>query len=288
MIAPMLNHNGTGQEPGPGIQAAAMTGRDYLSYSQVTTYQSCKLKFFYTYVEGRKPEAISAAMLLGSAIHKAIEEHFQTLLAAESPLTVEQMMTTYRRHWQEEVGDIPIQYPREDTEDTMASTAQRMLEQFVQSPLAKPTGKVLGLEESIRFRLSPDIPDILSRVDMLEHCGDELVITDFKTARSMWSQETAEEHADQLNLYGAAAEPMARELGAKVKLRFIVLTKAKTPKVEEFPITHDPDRIQRVSTVIQRVFQDMQTGVVYPNPSVMNCAGCPHQGKCKSWHRIEV
>lgn len=70
-----------------------------------------------------------------------------------------------------------------------------------------------------------------------------------------------------------------------MKLRFVILTKAKTSKVEAIEIKADPDQVQRSTTVIRRVFRAMQTGVVYPSPSPLTCNGCPFQRRCASWHR---
>jgi CRISPR/Cas system-associated exonuclease Cas4 (RecB family) len=115
--------------------------------------------------------------------------------------------------------------------------------------------------------------------------GGHLVVTDFKTTRSMWSDSTADDHADQLHLYGAAVESLAAELHLPVRLRFVLLTKAKTPKVESIEIDVDPSRVARSTRVFLNVFQAIQTGITYPSPSPMNCSGCPFLQRCDCWHK---
>ena len=124
-------------------------------------------------------------------------------------------------------------------------------------------------------RLRPEL--IADKREVLAAIGD--------SGRCLINALTAEEHAGQLILYGEAVKPMAQELGLTVRLQFLVITKAKTPKIELYPVPTDPDRVKRTQKVFERVFQDMQTGVVYPSPSVMNCSTCPFQQACAKWHR---
>jgi CRISPR/Cas system-associated exonuclease Cas4 (RecB family) len=109
-------------------------------------------------------------------------------------------------------------------------------------------------------------------------------VTDFKTTRSMWSRDTAQEHAEQLHLYAEAGKPIAEDLGLRVKLRFVILTKAKFPKVEALEIKIDPERVKRSRLIVRHVFQAMQSGLVFPSPSAMNCSGCPFKNRCGRWH----
>lgn len=50
MIAANWNQSGNGKlaPPAPGEVARSITGRDYLSWSQVSTFQSCSLRWWFT------------------------------------------------------------------------------------------------------------------------------------------------------------------------------------------------------------------------------------------------
>ena len=78
--------------------------------------------------------------------------------------------------------------------------------------------------------LIPGVPDLLARIDLLTTTSDALVITDFKTARSRWSQGQAENSSSQLLLYSELARRLMPD--REVRLRFLVLTKTKKPTVE--------------------------------------------------------
>ena len=48
----------------PGEIAKQLTGRDYLSYSAISTYQRCPLKYLFAYVIGAAPEFQSATQTI--------------------------------------------------------------------------------------------------------------------------------------------------------------------------------------------------------------------------------
>lgn len=270
----------------PNQEAELLTGRPYLSYSEIKTFQTCPLKWRFQYVDKARPEQLSSAMLLGSCVHAAVQAYFQAMLGADQLPTIHQLMETYRAHWKEESDGAPIQYGKSQDAQILEATARRMLEQFIASPYAQAQGEIIGIEESFKVHLAEDLPDLAGRVDMLTYHNGQLVITDFKTARSMWADETAEDNGEQLILYAQGCEPIARELSATIAIRFVVITKTKEPKIEAREVTVNPDRIERSKIIIRQVFKAMHHGVVYPNPSPMNCSGCSFQRRCAEWHKV--
>lgn len=262
-----------------------MTRRPHVTYSEIRAFQSCPLKWRYQYVDKAEPEQLSAAMLLGSGIHAAVELHFEAILAAAQRPTIDQMMESFRECWDSEKDRAPIQYSRGQDEETTAATARRMLEEFVGSSLAEPGGEIIGVEESFKVHLADDLPSLAGRVDMITHDREtnDLTITDFKTARSVWSQTNANEQSDQLILYAQGCRAIADELNANLKLRYVIVTKTKQPRVDAITVPFDTTRIDRSRAIIRRVFQAMQSGVTYPVPSPMNCTGCSFRGQCNKW-----
>jgi len=68
----------------PNQIAEALTGRNYTSFSAITTYQACPLRYFFRYVEGLPEETVGSSLVFGGAIHSALEAHFRELLAGNS------------------------------------------------------------------------------------------------------------------------------------------------------------------------------------------------------------
>src|SRR5205807_1349330 len=103
---------------------------------------------------------------------------------------------------------------------------------FLNSPLASPKGTILGIEEELRVVLDVDLPDVLAKVDLVTQREDGIHVVDFKTSRSRWTEQKAQESAEQLLLYRASVGRLSRHLDMPVKLHFAILTKHKPPLVQ--------------------------------------------------------
>lgn len=133
-----------------------------------------------------------------------------------------------------------------------------------ESPATESDNAVIGIEEELRGELIPGVPDLLARIDLLTTTSDTLVVTDFKTARSRWSQSQAENSADQLLLYSELARRMLPDM--EVRLRFLVLTKTKSPAVEAFDVDVSSQRVQRTVTAVEHTWRAIEAGHFYPAP----------------------
>jgi putative RecB family exonuclease len=253
--------------------------RDYISYSAIKTYQQCPLRYFFRYIAGIPETSISATLVFGSAVHRAIELHFQRLLEQGRPPTQEELLGAYRDGWDDH--SLPIRFGKDEQASSFDDLATRMLTAFTQSDLAQPNGRILGIEESLRGETIPGLPEVLGRVDLIWETKDELVITDWKTARSKYSQDQIDDSATQLLLYGELAQDFAP--GKQIRLQFGVLTKTKEVSVDAHSFLFDPVQLDRTKRVIERIWHAIQSEHFYPAPSLMNCPGCPYRDACKKW-----
>jgi putative RecB family exonuclease len=264
----------------PNEVAERLTGRDYLSYSQVSLYQRCSLQWHFRYALGLLEETVSSSLVFGGAIHRAAEFHFRELMAGNHAPDLDTLLYEYQSAWQDR--DLTaVQFGKDEDVDTLGGLAERVLTAFQKSPLAAPTGRILGVEEELRGTIAADCPDLLARIDLLVDDGDEVVITDLKTARSRWSAQQVEDNGEQLLLYSELVKEILP--GKPLRLEFAVITKAKSPSIETHSVTYDAAGIARTKRVIERTWRAMSAGHVYPSPSPMNCGGCPYRGPCREW-----
>ncbi len=182
------------------ITAAQPVVRDYLSYSAVRTFQSCPLKYRFRYVDGLEEDRVSANLMFGSAIHAAVEFYFTEQLGGAAQPELDSLLNVYDNSWNERPHDT-VEYGASDTSDSLHDLAERMLRAFLASELACPEGRIIGIEEEFRGELIPGLPDLLGYVDLLLETDDAIVIRDFKTSRSLWNPQQADEQSDQLLLY---------------------------------------------------------------------------------------
>jgi len=254
--------------------------RDYISYSAIKTYQDCPLKYFFRYIAGLPEETVSASLVFGSAIHRAIEHHFQELLAGNPPPELPALVEQYRAEWQERDPKL-VRFGKVDDQQSLDELAQRMLGAFQKSDLSRPKGTILAVEEELRGSVIPGIPDLLGRVDLIIVTTDALVVSDWKTSRARWSRDQAEDSAEQLLLYTELARDFAP--GKQLRIEFTVLTKTKEVTVEQHGLGVDPARVDRTKRVIERVWDAIQAQHFYPAPSITGCAGCPFHEPCRNW-----
>ena len=260
--------------------AKTLTGRDYVSWSAISTFRTCPLKYKFRYVDGLPEESVSSALVFGTGIHSAVEQHFQAILSGEERPDIDQLMFAYRSAWLPHDPDA-IQFGSTETRASLDALASKMLTAFLSSPAASVQGRVLGVEEEIRGMLVEGIPDLYGRVDLLTEDADSLVITDIKTSRGKWSQEQGEDSGEQLLLYTHLASEIAP--GKKVQTRFLVLTKTKEPVIEEHTREVEPVAVKRTLAGVERVWRAIESGVFYPAPSAMSCASCGYRAACRAW-----
>lgn len=252
----------------------------YLSYSRISLYQQCPLRFYFRYVAGLPERTISSSLVFGSAVHRAVEHHYNSLLAGEDPPCLDELLAEYDQAWQN-LDPETVQFGERDDIESLGKLAQRMLVAFQGSPLARPEGHIIGVEESLRGPIIPSCPDLLGRLDLLIETDNEIVVRDLKTARKRWSQEQVEDQSGQLLLYGELVKPLAP--AKQLRLQFAVLTKTKEPSIDLHEVTVNKQRIDRTKRIVERVWQAMEAGVFYPAPSAMNCPGCPFREPCRAW-----
>ncbi len=263
----------------PSRIAQALTGRPYLSWSAISTFMKCPLKYQFHYVDQLPEEFVSANLIFGSAIHAALEAYFGEHLASRRSLDVDDLMAVYHATWSQ-AGLADVQFGKSEDLASLDALAIRMLQAFVDSDLARPTGAIVGIEEELRSALITDCPDLLARLDLLVETDEALIVTDFKTARSRWSAGDVYAAEGQLIVY----HELVRQFADKpIRLQFAVITKTKQPEVEIHTVTPDPLRIERIRQLIQRVWAGIHTGNFFPVPNAMNCPSCGFRDRCASW-----
>jgi len=264
----------------PAVHSPLSTGRDYLSFSAIRLFQTCPLKFFYKYCMGLPEETVSSSLVFGGAVHRAIEFHFRELLSGNPPPHSDALLGEFWEGWKERELE-QVRFGKGEDRDSLGILAERILTAFQQSEVAQPRGQILAVEEELRGPVVPGCPDVLGRVDLIVDTGSKLVVSDWKTARSRWSQEQAEDAAEQLILYAELAKDFAP--GKPLMLEFVILTKAKEPVVDRHLMPVDPVQVTRTKRVVENVWRAIESGCFYPAPSAMSCPSCPYRKQCRNW-----
>lgn len=289
--APAPGNQGNGQvhtsggSGGANDEIEALTGRRHLSWSQLNSYRGCPQRWWFSHVEGLKPDFISSALVLGSSVHNAVQHHYEQQLEGQ-PCTVDQLLEYFRGSWADEVGDSLIRYPKQEDQDSQLALGERMLTAFHTSVLATPPGDLIAIEETVTGPLHPEMPDLVARIDVVWQNDSGLHLMDLKTSKSRWSDLKVQDNADQLRLYQQLAGDLDPE--QPLHLHFGVISKAKSPAVQLLDLPSDPQAADHVAPIVDLmlpVWDAMKAGVNFTAPSPMSCSTCGYKSRCPAHPR---
>jgi putative RecB family exonuclease len=252
---------------------------DHISYSAISTFQACPLRFYFRYVLGLPEKTIASSLVIGSALHRAVQYHFERLLMGDADTDLDALLGVFQDAW-EEYPQEKIAFGAGENRDVLGRLTDRLLATFLKSDFAHPKGVILGVEEELRGEVVPGCPDLLARVDLIVDTGRELVVSDFKSSRSAWNGYKVEDSALQLLLYSELVKPLADK---PIKLSFAVLTKTKLPVLTVHDVALDDHEVDRTKRIVERVWNAIQSEHYYPNPSPLTCGSCPFRQPCRAW-----
>jgi putative RecB family exonuclease len=257
---------------------------DHISYSQLSCYLQCPLKYRFHYIDRLEPEFTSASLAFGQGIHQAVASFFQSALEGEH-LTADNMVDVYRQAWMECDGP-PIRFDKADTEEKLLKKAAAVLTLW--HGRQDPAIEVYGVEEEFSVDLGSKIdhlfkglPPLVGYVDHILKMPDgSITLIDLKTAARKPSQLQVDQNL-QLTAYSLGAEALGFRPD-ELALRMDYLIKTTTPDVVVYATSRtDKDRRKFVKT-LTRVWKGIETSIFYPNPSYL-CSSCGYQRHCKEW-----
>jgi putative RecB family exonuclease len=255
----------------------SITGRPYLSWTQVSSYQQCPRAFAFRYVERAEPDFVPSSLLFGSAMHEAfakVHEHDMEGLPAPSSEELAGRVTNL-------LGSslLPVKYSKGESAESLHALSTRMVDAFLASPESRPEGQVVCVEDRTSGVIDPQIPPIEGKVDFVRLTKDGLVLRDYKTARSKWNPDKVEESAPQLRLYATLLD---RELDGWRKItamEFVTVTKAKSPVVTTHAVAMKRESVEACIDQIGQVWDGIRKGV-FPTRPGWPCKTCPYASKC--------
>lgn len=256
------------------------SARNHISYSALSTFTACPLRYHFRYVQGLPEETVGAGLVLGAGMHRGLQHHFEQLLAGLPAPSLDLLLDIFWEEWRCHEHQ-EILFGKGEDLKSVGGLAERLFHAFQQSSFSQPEGKILAVEEELRGELIPGLPDFLARLDLILETDQFLTVVDFKTARYAWTPEHVAEGAGQLLLYGELAKNMST--GKPLKLEFAVLIKTKEPSLTVHPIPESLLHPARAKRVAEQVWRAIQAGNVYPNPSPLHCPTCPYRSPCRTW-----
>jgi CRISPR/Cas system-associated exonuclease Cas4 (RecB family) len=230
------------------------------SYSRISTYLRCPRLARFRYVEKTPPESVSIALPLGSAIHDAVAYSVHRPDASTEELNKMLQDVFLSRI---DATDAPVNFKGKTLEETY-DQAEGMFNAYLKQPI---TG-VKSTEQ--HFEIPVGDLRLEGFIDFITK--DEIV--ELKTAARSYSQMQVDLNL-QATCYAAAVMN-----GEPVRVRFLVLTKTKVPKVQSITTWRSKEDVTILESVTRHVDSGFQKGVFPRNISVQTCSGCEFKEKC--------
>jgi putative RecB family exonuclease len=149
----------------------------HLSYTQVSTYLTCALRYRFQYVDQIPPAFVSASLAFGSGIHEAVGAFYQMVLQGDE-LKPGQMLDVYRQAWVSRREQ--VRFFNGDNETSLLDKAEQLLTVFHES--FNPAVAILGVEEFFAMDLG-NVPPFQGYIDLIEQSPEgRIAVVDLKTA----------------------------------------------------------------------------------------------------------
>lgn len=97
-VAPRAIAPATAPQRPPNRQALDITGRSYVSYSQLSLMRSCPQKFSFQYIEKAPKDFVPVSLLYGSSLHATLESYYRGQLEGLS-LSADELLQAYHTAW---------------------------------------------------------------------------------------------------------------------------------------------------------------------------------------------
>jgi len=259
-----------------------MYQRPHWSYSSLNQYLRCPLQFFFERVLGLPRPTIGSGLVLGSAVHSALETYHLALKEDRSP-NHDQIRKSFIDAWESREAGAKVTFKAGDSKEDAIAMGVALIELYLKEP---PPTNIIAVEQRLiaPVRNSRDEyleTPIVSVADLITEENDTLKIKEFKTSGRAYSAIEAETSLQPTCYVNAVHEVYGRS----AEVDYTVLVKTKTPKIQKVSANRLDEELGRLGDIVETIERAVQTNVFYPVETPMNCSTCPFRGPCREWGR---
>jgi DNA helicase II / ATP-dependent DNA helicase PcrA len=260
---------------------------DYLSYSQIETFQTCPLHYKLRYIY-KVPTPPSASQSFGTAMHATLKNFFEEV--TRNPAFAK--ATAGNKYFEKLIFDlleknwISLGYSSKKHEGDFFQKGKLYLSGFLKNgfnpkilPIALEQPFVVPLVSSIKSRVSP--LKIGGRLDRVDDLGNgEIEIIDYKTGATIPSQSEVDKNL-QLSFYALAVTKIPTapfgKTPDKIKLSLYYLDEQ-----EKISTTRTAKQLEEAVTEITKVCDEIEKSDFKCSNHMFCQMGCEFSLFCKS------
>lgn len=268
----------------------------HLSYSSVNLYMTCPRAWKFRYVEKIKTPR-GAALIFGSAFHSTIQNYLaalygerETVINVPTAETFPSLLEVWDYEWSRELArKQEVVYGTNESPEILRETGRRMIEtpdlMAALSQIKPITGipyetwKGTRTGPMMEARINASIPGMPVKITgLIDIMCDDQVPLDIKTAGKMWSK--GQEHTElQADFYLAAQNQAGWKGNTELRFRYLIITKAKTPKVQLRETTRTFGQLMWMFSLVKDTWNAIKLDVFPPRVGGWKCS----EKWCEFW-----
>lgn len=237
-----------------------------LSHSQIKEFIGCPRKYYIHRILGKDPEFIPSAFKFGGCSHTVLEKINKAIKDDKKIPNPEEV---FEKEWNKR-DKLPVRFKKGETYKGLKSKIKKLAKTYIEE--WKPDDLVM-IENKFSMEMFDGLPKIMGIIDAVEKSNDHLILTDYKT-----SSNKRKPNIQQLTLYKGALVKMGFD-PAKIKSRYMILTKTKTPKIYVYDIDIKKKHFERLKSLYHDVYESIMNGCSFPIPS-WRCKSCRFSKHC--------
>ena len=262
----------------PGV-ARPFPADDHLtsvvSASRLNCFHSCRLKFFFRYVQELVRPA-TAALFVGKAVHAALQA-WSTARWRGQEHDAPALREGFLMNWITGQEDAPVSWDAGE-EDEQQEKAWGLVEMYLRDTPIPADEKPEAVEVRVEADLAKHgLPSLVGIIDLVRPGGR---IVDFKTsAATPQAEQVIHRNETQLTAYGLLYQEATGRPESGFELHHLV--KTKTPKlvVNEAPATTESQRT-KLFRLIESYVDGVEREDYVPSPG-LQCASCEFFNECR-------
>jgi len=247
-----------------------------VSASRLSTWQRCRLQFYFRYVAGIH-KAPSPAQHIGGTIHTVLER-WNLARWRGIQLSENELKQTFAQAWTIWQEGEQIEWNGE--EEKSRSAAWNVLQHYLRNTPITAHEKPEAVEVGVEAELSTHgLPTLVGVIDLVRSGGR---IVDFKTsARTPDPKMLAHRSETQTSTYGVLYREATGAKENGIELHHLIKTNKPKLVVNEFgPVSEA--QITRLFRVIEAYVNGLQREDFVPSPG-LQCGSCEFFQECRAW-----
>jgi len=253
------------------------------SHSKIDSFESCKLKYKYRYIDKIKVEVEDTIeTFLGSIVHETLEKLYRDL-KFERQLPLENLLQYYNAKWNENWDDAIKIVKKEYSSENYRKMGEGYIRDYFNRHKPFDRGKAIGLETQDRLPLDAEGKYTYHiRIDRLMDMGDGLYeVHDYKTNNRLPPQDSLDTDR-QLAMYSLWVKNYFKDF-KKVRLvwHFVAFDK-------ELESYRSDEQLEELKAHVLEKIKDIESTVDFPPHVSHLCQWCLYQDICPMWKHKKV